>query len=171
MNCFSNDVWVRLRSWSFSPSSIGLWCWDKRTEFMYMKNLEQSQPRVRTLLVVNILLVGHTMSNAKEGSPLGHRPRHHWAPACMSSPDFSLENSYSLAPAYFLQSHQSTGREVSTDRWRGMLGVTEGHFFPNPLKTLSIDPYKAQELGPLYLACWECPAGTVLCVKAGGGCG
>ena len=52
-----------------------------------------------------------------------------------------------------------------------MSGVTEGHFFPNPLKTLSIDPYKAQELGPLYLACWECPAGTVLRVKAGGGCG
>ena len=61
---------------------------------MYMKNLEQSQPRVRTLLVVNILLVGHTMSNAREGSPLGHRPMHHWAPACTSSPDFFLENSY-----------------------------------------------------------------------------
>ena len=60
---------------------------------------------------------------------------------------------------------------MSTDRQRGMSGVTEGHFFPNPLKTLSIDPYKAQELGPLYLACWECPAGTVLRVKAGGGCG
>ena len=132
MNCFSYDVWVRLRSWSFSPSSICLWCWAKRTEFMYMKNLEQSQPRVRTLFVINILLVGHSMSNAREGSPLGHRPRHHWAPACMSSPDFSLKNSYSLAPAHFLQSHQSTGREVSTDGWRAMSGVTEGHFFPNP---------------------------------------
>ena len=106
MNCFSYDVWVRLRSWSFSPSSICLWCWAKRTEFMYMKNLEQSQPRVRTLFVINILLVGHSMSNAREGSPLGHRPRHHWAPACMSSPDFSLKNSYSLAPAHFLQSHE-----------------------------------------------------------------
>ena len=72
------------------------------------------------------------MSNAREGRPLGHWLGHHWAPACMSSPDFSLENGDSLVPAHFLQSHQSTGRDVSSDRGRAMLGRTEGHFFPNP---------------------------------------